>query len=88
MQLLLLAALVAMLSTCYGGLNTVTEEVWFEVRVKDLDGPGLDYTGCFTVAVFGDTAPMTVLNFVSLAKGYKRGGVSITNSHRLLTQDE
>ena len=51
----------------------VTDEVWFDVEIKDYDGQGEDYRGRFVVAVFGDICPMTVLNFVSLAKGYKRG---------------
>lgn len=50
---------------------TVTEEVWFEVEIKDLDGPGDDFTGRFTVAVFGEDAPATVMNFVSLARGWR-----------------
>lgn len=62
-QLVLLAAVNA-------GKYTVTDEVWFEVEVKDLDGPGQDYRGRFTVAVFGETAPMTTMNFVALARGY------------------
>lgn len=50
---------------------TVTHEAWFELEVKDMDGPGDHYRGKFTVGLFGEVAPMTVLNFVSLAKGYK-----------------
>lgn len=52
---------------------TVTEEIWFDVEVKDHDGLGEDYRGRFVVAVFGDKCPMTSMNFQSLAKGYKRG---------------
>lgn len=62
-QLVLLAAVNA-------GKYTVTDEVWFEVEVKDMDGPGQDFRGRFTVAVFGETAPMTTMNFVALARGY------------------
>ncbi|KAJ8303940.1 hypothetical protein KUTeg_017523 [Tegillarca granosa] len=51
----------------------VTEEVWFDVEIKDYDGQGEDYRGRFVVAVFGEVCPMTALNFISLAKGYKRG---------------
>jgi len=50
---------------------TVTHEAWFEVEVRDLDGPGEDFRGKFTVALFGETVPMTVLNFVSLVAGHK-----------------
>lgn len=56
---------------------TVTEEVWFDVEIKDNDGIGEDYRGRFVVAVFGDKCPMTCMNFQSLAKGYKRGTVSL-----------
>jgi len=55
------------------GSYTVTDEAWFEVEIKDFDGPGQDYRGRFTVALFGETAPMTVMNFVALARGYNRG---------------
>lgn len=60
---------------------TVTEEIWFDVEVKDHDGLGEDYRGRFVVAVFGDKCPMTSMNFQSLAKGYKRGTVSFILSH-------
>ncbi|PAA59011.1 hypothetical protein BOX15_Mlig021795g3 [Macrostomum lignano] len=49
----------------------VTEEVWFEVEIKDLDGPGDDFTGKFTIGVFGEDAPATAMNFVALAKGWR-----------------
>lgn len=76
---LLLASLAAVLALgACGGNYTVTEEAWFEVEVKDLDGPGLDYKGRFTLALFGDTAPMTVLNFASIVKGYTRGKDTLT----------
>jgi len=64
---LCLAALVQ------GDTYTVTDHVWFEVHVADIDGQGNEYTGRFTIALFGETAPMTVMNFVSLARGYKKG---------------
>ncbi|XP_069138259.1 uncharacterized protein [Argopecten irradians] len=51
---------------------TVTEEVYFDVLIEE-DKDEDDYRGRFVVAVFGDIAPMTVLNFQSIAKGYKRG---------------
>lgn len=43
-----------------------------------MDGPGQDYRGRFVVALFGDTAPMTVMNFVSITRGYKRGKEEFT----------
>ncbi|XP_060063695.1 uncharacterized protein LOC132544141 [Ylistrum balloti] len=48
----------------------VTEEVYFDVYIKDFED-GEDYHGRFVVGVFGDVAPITSLNFISLAKGYK-----------------
>ena len=68
--------LIALFLTCtatvaLAGNHTVTEEVWFEVEVKDMDGPGEDYKGRFTVSLFGEAAPMTVMNFVAIARGYK-----------------
>lgn len=54
---------------------TVTEEAWFEVEVKDYLGPGQPFKGRFEIALFGDSAPMTVMNFVNIVKGYKRGKV-------------
>jgi len=72
MQVMLLCLMLsAVLGLGYCGEYTVTEEAWFEVKVEDMDGPGEDFTGRFTVALFGDAAPMTVLNFASIAKGYK-----------------
>jgi len=70
---LVLLGCLAMLKLTVGDLYTVTDEVFFEVEVKNIDGAGNDFTGRFTVALFGETAPMTVMNFVSLARGYKKG---------------
>jgi len=71
-------AVVAVLMTSLVGLSlagkyTVTDEAWFEVETDDVDGKGTPFTGRFTIALFGETAPMTVMNFVSIVKGYKRG---------------
>jgi len=54
------------------GKYTVTDEAWFKVTIKDADGSGKDYTGKFVVALFGETVPMTVMNFVAIARGYER----------------
>lgn len=56
---------------------TVTDEAWFEVDVRNLKGPGQSYKGRFTIALFGDVAPMTVMNFIALARGYKRSGQTL-----------
>jgi peptidyl-prolyl cis-trans isomerase B (cyclophilin B) len=76
----LLAIAVASFVSCVQSAGiplTVTEEAWFEVEVKNFEGKDHHYRGRFTVALFGDIAPLTVLNFISLVKGYKRQKVSI-----------
>ncbi|CAL1538828.1 unnamed protein product [Lymnaea stagnalis] len=52
---------------------TVTEEVWMDLKIKDYYGEGEDYVGRVTFACFGKLTPITCLNFISLAKGYRRG---------------
>ena len=52
----------------------VTEEAWFEVKVMN-EKNETAWQGRFTIAVFGDVAPMTVMNFVAITRGYKRGQV-------------
>ena len=81
--MLLLLVVTSLLSLAYAGKYTVTDEAWFEVEVKDLDGPGEDYHGRFTIALMGETAPMTVMNFAAITRGYKKGKVSTEfyNSH-------
>ena len=37
--------------------------------------------GRFEIALFGETAPMTVMNFVALSKGYRGGKVREYNMH-------
>ena len=51
---------------------TVTEEVWFDVTIKDYEGPGEDFNGRFVIGLFGKLAPMCSMNFAALAKGYSR----------------
>lgn len=76
--LCLVAAFVLPSSAVDSALQyTVTDEAWFEVEVRNLKGPGQSYTGRFTVALFGDIAPMTVMNFVALVRGYKRSGQTL-----------
>ena len=84
-----LALLAAVHATSDNPEYTVTDEVWFDVEVKDYDGPGEDFRGRFVIAVFGEAAPMTALNFVSIAKGYKRGKETLhykdSPIHRIVT---
>ena len=76
MAALLLASVFALFSLGYCGNFTVTSKVFFDVEIKDLDGPGEDYRGRFVVALFGETCPMAAMNFAGIAKGFKRGRVS------------
>lgn len=69
----MLWSLLLLLPCVFAGEYTVTDEAWFEVEVQDIDGPGTSYSGRFVIALFGETVPMTVLNFVSIARGYQRG---------------
>ena len=72
---LVLLSLAAVATLARAGNYTVTDEAWFDVEVKDMDGPGEDYRGRFVIALFGETAPMTTMNFVAITRGYKRGKV-------------
>merc|ERR1711976_236430 len=71
MAWLFAATLVTLVALGYCGDYTVTEEAWFDVEVKDPHGE--DYRGRFVIALFGDTAPMTAMNFASITKGWKKG---------------
>jgi len=83
MFLLLLASLCIGFQLIEAGNHTVTHEAWFEIEIRDMDGPGEDFRGKFTVALFGETAPMTVLNFATLVSGHKAKGqkLSYKGSH-------
>merc|ERR1712142_1179430 len=68
------------------GKYTVTEEVYLDFKVKNYDGE--KYSGRVVVALFGQTAPITCLNFAKLAQGYKKGGKNMayfnTTVHRVV----
>jgi len=87
-QLFFLAALCSVFGLGLCGNYTVTDEAWFEVVVEDMDGDGQDYRGRFTIALFGETAPMTVMNFAAITRGYSRGGEKLyyknTPVHRVV----
>lgn len=70
---LTLAVGVSMFAVGSCGNYTVTDEAWFEVEIKDFEGAGMHYRGRFTIALFGEVAPMTVMNFRAIAQGYQRG---------------
>lgn len=67
---------------------TVTDEAWFDVQISDHDSPGEDFHGRFVIALFGDVAPMTVMNFAAITRGYKRGNENLhyknTYIHRIV----
>ncbi|XP_059160152.1 uncharacterized protein LOC131943868 [Physella acuta] len=51
--------------------ETVTAEVTLDILVKNYDASG-DLHGTLRIALFGETVPMTVLNFFSICNGVKR----------------
>lgn len=83
-----LAVASSLLAYVSCGNLTVTEEAWFEVEIRDFDGPGMHYRGRFTVGLFGEAAPMTVMNFAAIVRGYKRGRETLhykgTPIHRIV----
>ena len=79
-MLLFVATTLALVTLAQCGNYTVTQEAWFDVEVQDMDGPGQDYRGRFVIALFGETAPMTSMNFASITKGYKKGKVRRYNT--------
>nr|KAG5692704.1 hypothetical protein BaRGS_008567 [Batillaria attramentaria] len=52
---------------------TVTEEVYFDIVIGNATKREKPYEGRIVIACFGEIVPITCLNFVSLAKGYKKG---------------
>merc|ERR1719486_1719068 len=85
-----LLCLSAMLALAAADSNfTVTSEVTFDIEVKDYDGLKNDLKGQITVGVFGDTAPVSVLNFKTMCSGFKRPkldkiGYKNTHCHRVV----
>ncbi|XP_064609398.1 uncharacterized protein LOC135473478 [Liolophura sinensis] len=72
MAALLLLALASVISMGYCDNYTVTKEAWFDIEIRDYDGPGEDYRGRFVIGLFGETTPMTVMNFASITNGFER----------------
>lgn len=66
-------ALFALLEAVVGGNNTITDEVFFDVKVTNSKNES--WQGRFVVGVFGDILPITAFNFIHLAKGYKHRDV-------------
>lgn len=59
----------------------VTHEVFFDIEIKANKNSETLKSGRVVIGLFGDICPMTVTNFVQLAKGFKRDNVSIYDSH-------
>lgn len=67
---------------------TVTHEVSLELEVKNYNGLGDDVSGKVVIGLFGDTTPITALNFKTLCDGWTRDSqkLSFKNSfcHRIV----
>jgi len=68
---------------------TVTTEVILDVETKNYNGNGDDLEGQIVIGLFGDTVPVSVLNFKNLCSGYKKADaqkVSYRNTycHRMV----
>ncbi|KAL8595850.1 hypothetical protein ACOMHN_012268 [Nucella lapillus] len=51
----------------------VTEEVFLDITISNTTESELSHSGRVTIACFGEITPITCLNFVALAKGYRKG---------------
>ncbi|CAG5127773.1 unnamed protein product [Candidula unifasciata] len=67
--------------------ETVTAEATLDILVKNYDANG-DLHGTLRIALFGETVPMTVLNFFSICNGIKRPSGELkyanTQCHRMI----
>jgi len=88
-MLLLMTALAALAALGAADSNfTVTAEAVFDVEVKNYNGQD-DLKGKITVGIFGNTAPVSALNFKTLCNGFKRPklekiGYKNTHCHRVV----
>ena len=60
------------------GINVATDIVWFDMEI---DGEAI---GRIEIAMFGDTVPKTVKNFVQLATGENGYGFKDSKFHRII----
>ncbi|KAK0057931.1 peptidyl-prolyl cis-trans isomerase H [Biomphalaria pfeifferi] len=90
MSLLLVAVVASVLAIGQCNKNfTVTSEVVFDLEVKNYNGNGDDISGKLVIGLFGETAPVSVLNFKTLCEGYtapSKAKLSYRNTycHRLV----
>jgi len=61
---------------------TVTSEVNLDVEVKNYNGQGDDLIGTVVIGLFGDTVPVSALNFKTLCSGYKKQNTGSKISYR------
>ncbi|XP_067933301.1 uncharacterized protein [Watersipora subatra] len=54
--------------------HRVTNEAIITFSIEDYQGSGETQEASIEVALFGDVAPMTVMNFLGLCRGYKKKG--------------
>merc|ERR1711936_354853 len=70
--------------------ETVTAEATIDILIKNFDADG-DLHGTLRVALFGETVPMTVLNFQSICNGVKRPSGELkyasTYCHRMVPDE-
>lgn len=91
-MLLLATAISVLLAVTSANNNTfkVTSEAVLDIEVKNYDGEGNDLNGEIRVALFGEEAPATVLNYKALCAGFKRPqtkekiGYSNTYCHKVV----
>jgi len=83
MLILLVPALSALLSVGLCEKNfTVTSEIALDVEVKNYNGQGDDLVGQVVIGLFGDTVPVSSLNFKTLCSGYKKQNTGSKISYR------
>ncbi|XP_076465615.1 uncharacterized protein LOC143297256 [Babylonia areolata] len=70
-RLLVLVTSLVTLCTCHKNF-TVTFVAKLELEVKNYNGQGDDISHELVVGIFGDTAPITALNFKTLCTGWER----------------
>lgn len=81
--ILIIIAFVA-ISAVKAGNNTITDEIYFDIKVDDKKG-NETWRGRFIIGLFGDVLPMSTFNFLALAKGYRHKKVPDFNCSKYFT---